>query len=115
MARLPILVGASLLICGPLHAQSLADPPAFDDAMVSETELHAIAGRENVLQVQQTATARNTSTVANNSVSGTSTTGMITIDGSAFQNLTGLSVLSANTGNNVSINAAMNVNVSLLP
>ena len=35
------------------------------------------------------------------------------IAGNAFQNMSGLSILNVNTGNNVAINAALNVNISL--
>ena len=51
--------------------------------------------------------------VANNSVSGNSVTGDVVIDGNAFQNVQGLAVISANTGNNVAINSAMNVTINM--
>lgn len=100
-----IFILAAALASAPAAAQ-FAAPPLDDQALA------AIAGRENL---QQIASARNTSVVSGNTISGPSQTGMITIDGNAFQNLNGLSVLSANTGNNVSINAAMNVNIALRP
>lgn len=59
--------------------------------------------------------ATNSSEVAHNIINGNSTTGTISFDTSSFQNLNGLSVLSANTGNNVSINASLNVNVAIHP
>lgn len=104
----PTFLILALLAASPAQAQ-IADLVA----PIGDDELHAIAGRADLSQVTQRAEARNTSTVANNSVSGTSVTGAINFDGSALQNLTGLSLLSANTGNNVSINAAMNVNVAI--
>ena len=48
-------------------------------------------------------------------VTGTSTTGNVQIVGNAFQNLQGLAVINANSGNNVAINAALNVTVNLAP
>ena len=42
-------------------------------------------------------------------------TGDVRIDAQAFQNLQGLSLLNVNTGNNVSMNSAMNVNISITP
>ena len=52
-------------------------------------------------------------TVTGNTVSGQSQTGTITFDGSSFRDLNGLSLLSANTGNNVAINSSLNVNVAI--
>lgn len=83
-----------------------------DAASIASDELAAITGQADInMQVR----AQNTSTVSNNSVSGNSVTGAIGFDSSAFQNLSGLSVVSANTGNNVSINSSLNVNVALNP
>jgi hypothetical protein len=105
---------AALLVSAPLAAEPV-ELPLFDAEALSDGELGRVAGREDVVQIDQTASVQNTSTVVGNSVNGSSVTGTINFDGAAFQNLNGLSVLSANTGNNVSINAAMNVNVALQP
>ena len=84
---------------------------AFDPIeAVDEDTLSAIAGREDLNQITQN-NQRNT--VANNSVTGNSVTGAVQIDGQAFQNLSGLALINANSGNNVAINSAMNVNISL--
>jgi hypothetical protein len=94
----------------PVQAQ--AEPAAFGDAAtLDEGALRTIAGREDTGAMIATANQRNT--VSNNSVSGTSTTGNVQIDGNAFQNLQGLAVISANSGNNVAINSAMNVTISM--
>ncbi|MCB4858173.1 hypothetical protein K7W03_01050 [Sphingobium sp. PNB] len=79
--------------------------PAVDSAA-----LRSAAGMANLEMI---ATANNSGIVAGNSVNGQSVTGQIAIDGQSFQNMTGLSILTANTGNNVSINTAMNLNVSI--
>ena len=84
--------------------------PFGDIPAVDGSALQAVTGMANL---QQYASANNSSVVAGNSVNGESVTGQIAIDGQSFQNMHGLSILTANTGNNVSINAAMNVNVSI--
>lgn len=121
-------LAALALIGSPLtaaHAQTATIAPvpsrplALDAAgkafggAVDEADLGAVTGREDTGTMIASATQRNT--VQNNSVTGTSTTGSVTIDGNAFQNLQGLAVISANSGNNVAMNAAMNVTVNLAP
>lgn len=99
-------VGIGLLTVAPATAQD-----AFgEDRRVEEGVLGEVAGRANVNAIAQ---ADQNNEVSGNSVSGHSVTGAVQIDGNAFQNLSGLSVVNANTGNNVAINAAMNVNISL--
>ncbi len=80
-------------------------------AAIGEADLRKVTGRDDIGAMVASATQRNT--VANNSVTGTSTTGSVHIDGNAFQNLQGLAVISANSGNNVAMNSAMNVTVNL--
>lgn len=84
----------------------------FESKAVSEGALQAITGRENVAQLSQ---AELEAEVTNNSVGDNAVTGAARIEGSAFQNMSGLSILNVNTGNNVAINAAMNVNISITP
>ena len=98
-----------------LAEPAFSDVPAaaFDVSdTVAVTDLKAVTGREDLAQVAQ---AEQSAVVSRNSVSGQSVTGSVRIDDNAFQNLSGLSVINANTGNNVAINAAMNVNISLSP
>lgn len=92
----------------PMPAEPLG--PFGAAKAVEGSALQAASGMANL---QQIANANNSSVVAGNSVNGQSVTGQIAIDGQSFQNMNGLSILTANTGNNVSINAAMNVNVSI--
>ena len=89
-----------------------AEAGLFEGDAVSEGALQATAGRENVAQLSQ---AELEAEVANNSVGDNAVTGAARIEGSAFQNMSGLSILNVNTGNNVAINAAMNVNISITP
>ena len=111
------LIGAVLLVATPSLAAEGAgsgDPAAmFGGAvLVSDSDLLRIAGQADVnMEVR----ANNTSNVAHNSVSGNSVTGAIGFDSQSFQDLNGLAVVSANTGNNVSINSSLNVNVALNP
>lgn len=96
----------------PAHAAAQeSSAPVFDGA-VSDQSLQAIAGREDTAQV---ATNAQTAGVSRNSVGDHVQTGDARIADNAFQNLSGLSILNVNTGNNVAINAAMNVNISLHP
>ena len=92
-------------------AEAKIDAGAFDAPALDDAGLRRTTGREDLGSMAAIATQRNT--VANNSVTGTSTTGDIRIDGDAFQNLQGLAVISANSGNNVAINSAMNVTISM--
>lgn len=78
---------------------------------ISDTELQSVAGKADL--ANSIIEAQNNAVVANNSVNGISTTGGVSIDGAAFQNLMGLAVMSANTGNNVAINSSLNVNVTI--
>ncbi len=84
----------------------------FAASAVDESVLQASAGREDVTQLSQ---AELQAEVAGNSVGDNAVTGTAQIDGNAFQNMSGLSILNINTGNNVAINAAMNVNISITP
>lgn len=95
------------------HEQSLQQsaPAPFGDALTEEA-LGGVAGREDR---QQAATAQQTAGVSRNSVGDNVTTGEARIADNAFQNMSGLSVINVNTGNNVAINAAMNVNISISP
>jgi hypothetical protein len=107
---LPLL----LLFASPVAAQDVPNPnlAPFGTGAIAATELSTITGRADTAQEIR---ALNTSNVSHNSVTGQSQTGAINFDAGAFQALTGLSLLSANTGNNVSINSSLNVNVSILP
>lgn len=92
------------------HAGEAPASPFGSQRAVAATELSKVTGQADVAQEIR---AQNTSTVSHNSVSGNSQTGTISFDAQSFQGLNGLSVLSANTGNNVAINASLNVNVAI--
>ena len=102
-----LMVLASLASIQAAQAQNpFAAAPVADERLGKET------AREDI---NQATIAEHQASVANNSINGDSTTGTIAIDDQAFQNMSGLSVLNANTGNNVAINASMQVNVALTP
>lgn len=86
------------------------DGSPFAVAAIGESELGAIAGREDTTQISQN---EQFAGVANNNVGDNAVTGDARISDNAFQNMSGLSIMNVNTGNNVAINAAMNVNVSI--
>lgn len=104
----------SLAWGAPAFAEAAAPPSPrpFASAAVDDSALRTITGREDTYQQSS---AKQTAGVANNSVGDNVRTGDAMIDGSAFQNLSGLSVVNVNTGNNVAINAAMNVNIAINP
>jgi hypothetical protein len=115
MTRLYLALAAMFLafgFAGGAFAQSVEELPFQAAQSVSSDRLASIAGEADIAGV---ITANNSSNVSGNAVIGHSVTGTISFDNSAFQNLNGLSVLSANTGNNVAINASLNVNVALRP
>jgi len=97
----------------PAVAQERETAVFAGNTALAEADLGGIAGRED--RGAQIAAADQRNTVSNNSVTGTSVTGSVTIDGQAFSNLSGLAVISANSGNNVAINSAMNVVINLAP
>jgi len=84
----------------------------FAKSAVDDRSLGAIAGRENTRQV---ALNEQSAAVSRNTVGDNSVTGDARVDDNAFQNMSGFSILNINTGNNVAINAAMTVNISIQP
>ncbi len=132
--RAIIIISILALMAGSVPAQAQEDGPTPDPATarqgsgasfdnsgeyspfsvsaIDEGALQAIAGREDTAQLAQ---AEQFAGVAQNSVGDNSVTGDARIADNAFQNMSGLSILNVNTGNNVAINASMNVNVSISP
>ena len=94
----------------PVEPSPFADRGGASVEALPGAALASIAGREDV---NQAVNSRNVATVASNSVGDNSKTGEVTIADNAFENLSGLSVININTGNNVAVNGAINVNISL--
>ena len=108
-----VLAAVSIaLVPMPSLAQEREPATPFRAAALGDTALGSVAGREDTTQL---ATATQSAGVARNSVGDNVRTGDAKIADNAFQNLSGLSILNVNTGNNVAINAAMNVNIALHP
>jgi hypothetical protein len=124
-SRLAFPLGASILaLAAPAAAQPdtmageiveatpRVQEDAFQAAPVEDATLQSVAGKADLSLVAET---ESTATVTDNSVGDNSTTGEIRVNDNAFQNLSGLSLLNINTGNNVAINSAMNVNIAINP
>jgi hypothetical protein len=93
-----------------LDAPETIEP--FAGPALPSAALERVTGREDVAQLAQ---SDHTATVTENSIGDNSVTGDVGVTDSAFQNLSGLSVININTGNNVAVNAAINLNISLTP
>ena len=101
------------LVMGIIWLSSAADAQAvFKTPVVEDSALGKLAGREDI---NQTAQSTSNAVIARNSIGSNSVTGDAHVDGQAFQNLSGLSLVNVNTGNNVAINASMNVNITIFP
>jgi hypothetical protein len=110
-----LLVPAGLLSAGNALATEpvakIAAASAFStSSKVGDSELKSIAGKADL---SQSVIANNTSNVSGNSVNGNSNTGTVSFGVGAFSQIHGLAVVSANTGNNVSINSSLNVTIAL--
>lgn len=111
--RLGALIAAAVLSSTPALAQSAPEPapPLFDQDAMDETRLRAISGREgNVISASDSE-----ANISGNSVGDDSVTGTLNVADNAFQNMSGISMVNMNTGNNSAINAAMNVNILINP
>ncbi|WP_395327388.1 hypothetical protein WBP06_10930 [Novosphingobium sp. BL-8H] len=89
------------------------DAPFTQRTVVDDSGLAGITGMADVKVIEQAANVANTSTISGNIINGDPTTGTISFDGGAFGAFNGLALINTNTGNNVSINSAMNVNVAI--
>ncbi len=98
-------------------ATTTSDGPApFRAApVVSDDVLSGAHAKADLAVIDQIAAVHNSSTVADNTINGDFTTGVVSIASDAFAGTTGLTMFNINTGNNVAINATMNVNVAIQP
>lgn len=90
----------------PSQAVPFAAAPLATEALDRETAR---------ADVNQAAVSDQVARVSGNSINGPSTTGQVSFDGAAFQNVQGLTIVNANSGNNVAINASLNVNLNFAP
>jgi len=110
------LIGPAILPMAPAAAEegpgAATSPPAlFAQEPIPETELAATTGRER--SAWMSASANNSAIVTDNHVGDNNVTGNVNVTDSAFQNVSGISMVNFNTGNNSSINAAMSVNLHI--
>jgi hypothetical protein len=91
----------------PIEASPFSQAQAASDEVLQKA-----TAREDL---SLAARSEQSSNVTGNSVNGTSTTGTISFSDNAFQTASGLTVINANSGNNVSMNASMNVNIVMVP
>lgn len=115
-----LLTGSAIAGIAPATAQPApvasvsaeAAPDAlFAQAPISEAELAATTGREK--SDWMSASANNNAVVSGNQVGDNNVTGDVNVTDSAFQNVSGISMVNFNTGNGSSINAAMSVNLHI--
>ena len=89
-----------------------AEAPFSSSKAADDDVLDKATAREDLSQI---ARSQQSSNVSNNSINGASTTGDIRISDNAFQNASGLTIINANSGNNVAMNGSINVNIVMTP
>ena len=110
---LRLVIAATILLAAtPVAAQSRKDADPFAVAVLDDKALGTVAGREDMRGV---AIADQQASVSRNSVGDNVRTGDAKISDNAFQNMSGLTILNVNTGNNVAMNSAMNVTIAVQP
>ncbi len=121
MTRICLALAGLGLAMSAFPAVAAAEPPRPSPApfqtapAVSDDVLSGAHAKADLSLIDQVAAVHNSSTVADNTITGDFTTGMVSIASDAFAGTTGLTLFNINTGNNVAINASMNVNVSIQP
>jgi hypothetical protein len=113
------------LVAGVAHGQALdqrhvaAAPasstvkPIFSDAAIApDDQLDQSTAREDLSVGAQT---QQVGTVSRSTVSGTVSNGAVGIAGNALENASGLTLVNANSGNNVAMNGSINVNITITP
>ncbi|RST31272.1 hypothetical protein HMF7854_10820 [Sphingomonas ginkgonis] len=108
-----IIVAADLAGTTPLPSvRNLPTVSGFEAPALTEDKLAATTARGTG---NQNATSTLNARSSNNSVNGSSVTGTVTFSDSSFQNASGLTMVNANSGNNVAINSAMTLNIAIIP
>jgi len=96
-----------------LFAAGAAAAAPFGAVVPLDNErLSAATAREDV---NSQAVSQLTASSSSNSVSGNTQTGNASFSDNAFANVSGLTVINSNTGNNVAINGAITVNLTITP
>jgi len=118
-----IAAAASLAGTASAQTSAAAEKPSQPEAATQAAPFAPeLAATDEVLEkataredLSQTANSTQSSTVTGNSINGPSTTGGVSFSDNAFQTASGMTVINANSGNNVSMNASMNVNIVMVP
>ena len=115
-------IAASACMAGTATAQTNPTPEKAEEPVESAPFSQDKAATDEVLDkataredLSQASNSQQTSTVTGNSINGPSTTGGVSFSDNAFQTASGMTVINANSGNNVSMNASMNVNIVMVP
>ncbi|HEU4960633.1 MAG TPA: hypothetical protein VFT56_09505 [Sphingomonas sp.] len=121
---LPAAAAAGVLIwmgsgAAPALAQSTEAPaapeaattaPGLFEGPLDDAGLARVSGRDGT-PTWVSANSSSNANVGGNSVGDQSPTGALQVSDNAFQNVSGISMVNLNTGNNSAINASMNINV----
>lgn len=111
MLNLLLLTVATVTAAPAIDTNDQAHSPFEAAREVDDEELSKLRAREDLVQI---ANSEQVASVSDSSVSGDVDTGASTFSDS-FQNVSGLTVVNANTGNNVAINGSIVVNISITP
>jgi hypothetical protein len=114
------VAGAMMIWAGAAQAQSSdaaiapdpvsATPAPFAAQPLDDAGLARVSGRDGT-PTWVSANSSSNADVGGNSVGDQSPTGALQVSDNAFQNVSGISMVNLNTGNNSAINASMNINV----
>lgn len=85
-------------------------PGLFAESPLDDAGLARVSGRDGT-PTWVSANSSSNANVGGNSVGDQSPTGALQVSDNAFQNVSGISMVNLNTGNNSAINASMNINV----
>jgi hypothetical protein len=100
------------VVAAPPEATAQAASPFAGAATIDDAALAGSTAREDLSLVAQT---EQTGNVSNNQIRGRSNTGDVQFLDRAFENASGMTIVNANSGNNVSMNASFNVNIVITP
>ncbi len=111
------LLGTGPALAGPTEGAAgspvkESQAPFAGSAVASDETLDQATAREDLSIVAE---SQQTSNVSRTSIDGAPVTGEVRISDNAFENAQGLTIINANSGNNVSMNASINVSIVSTP
>lgn len=95
-----------------MQPRGAVDGPFGTSQVAGDDTLGRATAREDISLVAQSDLNSN---VSNNEINGDTVTGDISFSDTAFANSGGLTIVNANSGNNVGMNASINVNLVMIP